>query len=75
MPSNHDGTDGSWNRRLAFVVTVIVGLFIVVGVFGLWFTNAGPGIVLTWFWVGVGVSVIYLLYKIAHEIHQLGGEQ
>lgn len=75
MPSTQNAPDNAWNRKLAFTVTVILGLFIGVGMFSLWFTNEGPGIVLTWFWVGVGVSVIYLLYKIAQEIHRLEAGQ
>lgn len=70
MPSENADVSASSGNAPAFWVFVILGFFTAIGVFGLWIEN-DPGLVLTWFWTGLGVAVVYILYKIHADIRRL----
>ena len=72
MVSDGSISADNWSRVLRWTVGSILTLFTGVGALVV-VLNTGPGlgVVLTWFWIGVGVSVVYLLYKIAQELHRL----
>lgn len=70
MQSNQNVPDDNYSGRLTFFLIVYLGIFLIIGVFGVWLTS-DLTVLLTWFWIGVGVLIIYLLYKIAKDVHQL----
>lgn len=71
MPPDQNDADDNWSGRLLFVVVILLGFFTVVGVFAAQGASGGTGAMLTWVWLGMGVSALYLLYKIAEELHRL----
>ncbi|ELY93565.1 hypothetical protein C482_19244 [Natrialba chahannaoensis JCM 10990] len=73
MPSNQNTSRDDNSGILTdegFDLFVILGLSIGIGVFGVWLTS-DLTVVLTWFWIGIGLSIVYLLYNISQGVHQL----
>ena len=57
-----------------FVVTGILAAFAAIGTFGAGQMNDGS-VAVTWFWLGVGLSVTYLLYRVLLALERIAGHQ
>lgn len=68
MPSKENTTTGEWNEQIVRSIVTIVGLFAVSGVTLAYFTTDLSWI-LSGFRTGVTVSILYVVSKIAQEIH------
>ena len=70
MPTEQAAPHGEWSAAVVRYLIYIVGSFTTVGVVFGWLTTF-LGLATLGFFVGVALSVLYLLYKIAQEIHHL----
>ncbi|WP_276253576.1 Mn2+/Fe2+ transporter [Halomontanus rarus] len=52
------------------IITTVLVVFMVIGIFG-GGQEADAGIVVTWFWMGIGLSVTYLLYRLLVTLEQI----
>lgn len=68
MPSEEDGPNGEWSAKLVRLVISIVSFFTILGI-ALAYLATELSLVITGFRMGVGVSILYLVYKIAQEVH------
>ncbi|WP_241431942.1 hypothetical protein [Natrialba chahannaoensis] len=63
-----------WGNPPIKNILVVVGLFLGSTFFGVWaaleFTNEW-GTAVTWIWIGIGLSVLYLLNDIANTVKDL----
>ena len=53
-----------------FVVAGILAAFVAIGIFGVGQTN-DAGVAVTWFWLGLGLSVTYVLYRILLALERI----
>mgnify|MGYP006292616933 CR=1 FL=1 len=68
MPSEEDGPNGEWSAKLVRLIIYIVSFFTILGIVLAYLTTALP-LVIAGFRMGVVVSILYLVYKIAQEVH------
>ena len=70
MPPTEELVSAKPFLRNAKVVSVLLSIFAVVGALSAIVTG-DLTTVLTWFWVGIGLAITYLLLQIAVTIEQL----
>ena len=67
MPSEDD-SHGEWSAKLVRLIIYIVSSFTILGI-ALAYLATELSLVITGFMMGVSVSILYLVYKIAQEVH------
>ena len=70
MPSEADDRSGEWSAKLVRLVIYIVSFFTVLGVVLAYLTTE-LALVIFGFRIGLVVSILYLVYKVAQEVHYL----
>jgi small-conductance mechanosensitive channel len=68
MPSKEDGPSGEWSAKLVRLIIYLVSFFTILGIVLAYLTTE-LALVLAGFRMGVIVSILYLIYKIAQEVH------
>ena len=70
MSADETGVGMDPFRRNFVVVAVFVMAAIGVGYFLAW-DSGDAGHLLRWFWIGIAVTIVYLLYRIAGSLEKL----
>ena len=68
MPPKENTGAREWNTRIVRSIVTILGLFTVIGTV-LAFVGTNLSLIVTGFRTGVDVSILYVVYKLAQEIH------
>ena len=70
MDSSEPGGEPDSFSDLGMVVVLLISTFMGIGLLGTFITDSS-GTFVTWFWMGIGVSVTYLLFHLALSLHQI----
>lgn len=62
----------SSKRDLVIMATIMV-IALSVGYFVAWDTHDSSKL-LTWFWIGIAITIVYLLYRITTNVEKLRAE-
>lgn len=70
MPSEEDIPEGHWSTELTRHLVYIIGSFAILG--ATWAAADGSlNLAMRWLQIGIGISILYVLYEIAHDIHEI----
>lgn len=68
MPSKENAATGEWSGTVVRSIVKITALFAAIGI-ALGYFNTDLSWILSGFRTGVAVSTLYVVYKIAQEVH------